>query len=623
MAPHGLKAYFSTEEIDRLQAGLPDLGRWSTQLLVPFQVSRLRNASISWLNQRWFSERHFDLADQVVLDQVSRWILGDFAYVASQKGIEVDANDTRTLHADRYGSSTGMAAHGGSGRVAIDGRFQAKGVGQTPLVSVNSRAGHAHGCMSLMEGIREAIFAEISAAEFPHEAVPIIAIIDTGLTFSSPDKSDIHDQRVRRAIAIRPAAIRIAHAERAPLFKASVTGYANKQSDDALRTKEVIHTWMTSAACDAAPGIELHVVRALLAAIVEQIAFGQVHRLFCGGFFSSNVTISGGFLDFGNMHALPNWSHAQVHSAVEGFGSEMSLLQNIVDSLSFHIAKYRGLGQVLTFDSAFYNEVDRKYVEAWKAFSLGLFQMDQVSKPNMDEMHNILFDYFGAQQQTRTRYRFGEVVRATKDGKERWIYDGVVGGRKGAPGLHEATTLQRLDALLRKAIPEAQRRVAWHTAARLLKPRYELDRLKLLKELASLTSPARPKPSPLSVQNYIARIVDQGRRYWPRIPNGTSVLGHVTREGSSALLTDLINGDRRTFWIEGLLGEGHSCHFFDQMLSESEGETLGLQYHPPYWSGFVDAIKDHEQHFIELSDRRLMIPPMTVTYAPPSQDWLS
>ncbi len=623
MASHGLQAYFSAEEIDRLQAGLPDLEQWSTRLLVPFQVSRLRNASVTWLNQRWFSERYFDIEDQVVLDQVSRWILGDFAYVASQKDANVDTDDTRTLHADRYGSSAGVAPHGGSGRVAIDGRFQAKGVGQTPLVSINSRAGHSHGCMSLMEAIREAIFAEISAAEFPHEAVPIIAIIDTGLTFSSPDKSDIYDQRARRAIAIRPVAIRIAHAERAPFFKASVTGFANKQSDDALRTKEVIHTWMASVGCDMARPTEREVVRDLLGAIVEQIAFGQVHRLFCGGFFSSNLTISGGFLDFGNMHALPNWSRAQVHSVVEGFGGEMSLLQSVVDSLSFHIAKYRGLGQGLTFDSAFYNELDWKYAEAWKAFASSFFQMDQVSKPYVDEMHHILFDYFGAQQRIRTRYRFGEIVHTTSKGKGEWIYEGVIGGREEASGLNEAHTLRRLDALLRKALPEAQRRVAWHTAARLLKPRYELDRFKLLKELAALTSPARPKPSHTSVQNYIARVVDQGRRHWPRLPNGTSILGHVTRGGSSALLTDLVSGDRRTFWIEGFSGQDQSGHFFGQMLSQSDGEKLELQHHPPYWFGFVDATKDHDQHFLELSGRRLTIPPMTVTYAPPSQDWLS
>lgn len=621
MASHGLKTYFSAQEIDRLEAGLPDLGQWSTQLLVPFQAGRLRNASIAWLNRRWFGERQFDLADPPVLDRVSRWILGDFAYIASQQGAQADADDVRTLHADRYGSSSGLASHGGSGRVAIDGCFQAKGIGQTPLVSIHSRAGHAHGCLSLMEAIREAIFGEIAAAEFPHEAIPIIAIIDTGLLFSSPDKSDIHDQRARRAIAIRPAAVRIAHAERAPFFKASVTGYTNRQSDDAQRTREVIHTWMASATCNAARGVERDVIRALFSSIVEQIAFGQVHRLFCGGFFSSNLTISGGFLDFGNMHALPDWSRARVHSVVDGFGSELSLLQTIVESLSFHLAKYRGLGQSLALDYAFYDEIDRKYAGAWKAFASALFQLDKASQPCMDGIFHILFDYFEQQQKTQATYRFGARVNATKEEQGAWIYNGILAGRKGASGVHEGRTLQRLDDFLRRTLPEEQRRVAWHTAARLLKPRHELDRLKLLKDLASLTSPARPRPSPASVHDYIARVVDQGRRHWPGLPHGRSILGHVAREGSSALLTDQVHAGRRKLWIEGLGGAGHG--FFGQTLSDTESKALGLQPRSPYWSGFVDAIEDHANHFIPLSNRRLVIPPMTVAYAAPSEDWLS
>ena len=136
---------------------------------------------------------------------------------------------------------------GACGRVTIIGKFQAKGIGQTPLVGQGAPAGHSHGCMSLAEAVLEALFAEIAAAEFPCAAVPIIAIMDTGLTFSSPDPEDKYDQNVPRAIAVRPAAVRIAHAERAPLFKSSVTGFANVQATDALRTKEIIDTWMASA----------------------------------------------------------------------------------------------------------------------------------------------------------------------------------------------------------------------------------------------------------------------------------------------------------------------------------------------------------------------------------------
>ena len=65
---------------------------------------------------------------------------------------------------------------------------------------------------SLEDGIREAIYSEVCAQEFPHGSIPMIAILDTGLTFSSPDATEIFDQGARRCIVIRPSTIRAAHA---------------------------------------------------------------------------------------------------------------------------------------------------------------------------------------------------------------------------------------------------------------------------------------------------------------------------------------------------------------------------------------------------------------------------
>lgn len=623
MAAHGIQAYFSAEEVNRLQEGLPMLDKWSTRILVPFRAHRLRHASLVWLNRRWFNERHFDLDDDAILQRIRHWILGDFSYIASVSPAEVDPDDARTLHADRYGSSTGMAVHGGSGRVAVDRCFQAKGVGQTPLVSAESRPGHAHGSMSLTEAIREAIFAEVAAAEFPHEAVPIIAIIDTGLTFSSPDPADIYDQHTRRAIAIRPVAVRIAHAERAPLFKASATGFKNVQADDARRTREVIDAWMSNALCDGALSDEAAVLATLLHAIVEQIAFGQVHRLFCGGFFSSNLTISGGFLDFGNMHALPDWSHAQVHSVVEGFGSEMSLLDNIIHSLSFHIAKYRGLGTRTKLAHSFFDDLDQTYQRAWKTFSLALFHLGDAPADIKEAVHGLLLDYFATQQQTRTKYRFGEVVSVSGIRRGQWLYGGIIAEAAEGADSHEAPFMKRLDHLLREGLSKDERWVAWQTAARLLQPRDALDRRTLLKSLASLTSPARPAPSMTAIEAYISRVIDRGRRHWPRLPKGLGVLAHVTHGGSTALLTSSAQASMKRLWLEGIEGADHTYGFFDQRLSADEGRMLGVANAPPYWSCFVEVIEDNDRYVIDLPDRQLTVPPMTVTYRPPAPIWVS
>ena len=216
-------------------------------MLISFQAQQLRFASILWINSRWFMERGININDDSARQRVSNWLLGEFGYAIPLQGDpkEAFAEQVKTLYADRYGGSTGRSRHGGSGRVATAGCYQAKGIGITPLAGAGSEWAHSHGCASLEESVREAIFAEVAAAEFPFGAVPVIAILDTGLYFSELTAASADSQKMRRAIIVRPAVLRPAHAERAPLFLRSLIGCANSQSADVQRTKDVIHRWVT------------------------------------------------------------------------------------------------------------------------------------------------------------------------------------------------------------------------------------------------------------------------------------------------------------------------------------------------------------------------------------------
>src|SRR5579883_3138750 len=184
--------HFSPAEIARLESGLSLLHTWSEHLLVPFTAYRLRHAALVWINRPWFRRRGFDLDDAETHRRIESWLLDEFGFAVRRESDPEEAftSERRTLFADRYGSTDGLTPHGGSGRVATIGCFQAKGVGQTPLVGQGGPAGHTHGCIALAECVREAIFAEISAAEFPCGAIPTIAIIDPGLSFSSPNSDD-------------------------------------------------------------------------------------------------------------------------------------------------------------------------------------------------------------------------------------------------------------------------------------------------------------------------------------------------------------------------------------------------------------------------------------------------
>ena len=243
-----IERHFRPDEVEQLQSGLPNLAEISSEILVPFEARRLRRAAILWINRRWFFERQIDVARAEDRLRVEAWLLDEFAYAIPRAGDAPDAftGEVKTLHADRYGISSGRSVHGGSGRVATIGSFQAKGIGVTPLAGVGANWVHSSGCASVEEGIREIIYSEVATAEFPHGAVPVVALLDAGLIYpNSADQatSAAATALVRRAIIIRPAVLRIAHAERAPLFLRSLTGFPNHQPDDARRTRDVVRYW--------------------------------------------------------------------------------------------------------------------------------------------------------------------------------------------------------------------------------------------------------------------------------------------------------------------------------------------------------------------------------------------
>lgn len=627
MATRALGNYLSPAAISRLEQDLPDLREWSAQLLVPFRAQRLRGASVAWLNRRWFQERLFDLDDAPTRERIHDWVLREFAFVSASRTeghVSLATSESKTIFADRYGSSDGLAPHGGSGRVAIVGRFQCKGIGQTPLVSPEAPGGHSHGCISLAEAIREAIFSEIATVEFPHGAVPVIAIIDTGLTFSSPDPDDQYDQQVPRAIMVRPAAIRIAHAERAPMFKTSISGFKNIQANDVLRTQDVINSWMTTAASRSdTPSGDFETIQLLLSHVAEQIAFGQVNRLFSGGYFSSNLTIQGELIDFGNTHALQNWSYAQVHSVVEGFGKEMILLKSLVNSIAFYVTKYRRNGNNIQWTIQLYDHAQQIYKAAWKRYSLNLFQANQFHESAQNALRNALLSYYESQQRQYVTYRFGKIVTTSVREPRTWLYDGITGKANNSFGSHEIKTLQIANNILRTMTTMRQRKTAWYTASRLLKPRFSLDRFKLLKELRQITYERKTSSFGVAIDDYICKAINAGRRYWRGLPNGYGVLAQATRHGSSALLLMAGGGMDRKAWIEGMVGTDGALVFFQERLSSTEGDLINARRHGRYWSALVDVESRDGRLGVCVSSRIVWLPPMTESYDKPSDKWLS
>lgn len=316
------------------------------------------------------------------------------------------------------------------------------------------------------------------------------------------------------------------------------------------------------------------------------------------------------------MHALPDWSRAQVHSVVEGFGQEITLLRHLVNSIAFYVTKYRRCGDAIQMAGILYDGVQASYRSAWKKYCLNLFQAEIVSPPAQEAICSAVWRYYSQQQRRRVKYRFGHGVAETAAAPG-WIYTAVVDADYNSRP--ELATLNEVDRILRLHVSSEQRSVAWHTAARLLRPRENLDRRILLNEIAELTLEIKAANFPYLVKSYIATTVDKGRRYWPTLPNGCVVLGHVTRDGSSALL---VSKPQNGVWIEGVVCGG-SLTFFDEQLTEEEGMILGIQKHGEYWSAILGAEDKHGELYFSVRDRMVRVPPMTVTYEPPAQKWLS
>lgn len=201
--------FFSAAEAKRLHSGLPRLDEWSNHLLVPFQAQQLQRARVLWINRRWFLERDIIVTDPDVERRVRNWLIAEFGYSVPRKEDPVGAftKQVKTFYADRYGSTTGKSVHGGSGRAATLGFFQAKGIGLTPLAGVGANWVHSHGCASMEESVREAIYSEIACAEFPHGAVPVIALLDTGLQTHPRHPLTTNAQPLQRALIIRARGI--------------------------------------------------------------------------------------------------------------------------------------------------------------------------------------------------------------------------------------------------------------------------------------------------------------------------------------------------------------------------------------------------------------------------------
>lgn len=582
----------SADEVARLEAGLPRLAGWGEHLLVPFRARRLRAATVAWLNERWFVERGVDVVDPATRSRACAWLLDELAWTVPTGGDPdgAHADEERIFFADRYGGS-GMVPHGGSGRAGLAGCFQVKGIGPTPLVGGVASWAYSHGCAWLEEALREAIAAEVAAAEMPHGAVPVIAVIDAGMRYRMPGGQPGE----RRALLVSPAALRPAHAERAPLFRRARDGVREvdtSDTSDVERARAVLR-WLDERAGDAAAGVAVAGWVEHFTRVAEQVGAGHVHRLCHGGYLTSNISVNGELLDFGSFRAVPDWSKAFPLDNMPGFGDELLLLVSAIRSIAFLHRKYRAPGAPALSEQALLVAVTRALQARFDHECLRVWAVDDVEDAALRaEVIGAMRGYFAAQQAVLASYQRGFAPA------QPWIGDEVARGP--APPDPEPTLerriLGRIDAALAAHFGEAgraRRELAWLTAARLLQPRPALHREelqgRLYERLGGSTAGAAPDPDALAAA--VDELLSLARRDWPLLPRGLAAAAQVVTGPSSALLCRDVAAEAWCLWVEGARHEGR-VRLFDRSLPlaslSSSGALTGRR-----WGGLFLVVEDH------------------------------
>jgi len=545
----------SLEPADRdwttlLAAAGADLSLLGSAALVPFTVQKLSRPVLLWVNWMWIARHGVDTANSSVRQSIENWLLSTFAYCVYDPSVPEGFLEQRRLFwADRYGCGDGAGPHGGSGRVGTWASFQVKGVGPTPLAE-GVTGDYAHGCLWLEEAIREAAFAEVVDAEFPHGAVPAVAIIGAGLERASSEA-----RGEPRALLVRPAVMRPAHLERASLFASSVGREEVRLDVD--RTKSAHHAFTGPPHVRAALGIGVASFDEFLGAAMDQVAYGQVHRMFHGGYFSSNMGLNGELHDFGSFRVLPDWRAWRATATSLPFGGEVAFLRAMASSFKFYHRKY-GQGAGPGGDYA-PQAMEQALHARRKAYFANIFA--EVGEVYAETVAQILEQHFAAQQRANLE---------SDPARPGWAFDDLMVAGNGYHGCSTEVISRIADALSSAveagAMTRASLPLVWRNAVRTLGSR-PLAAREAAQGLIFHALGSSGVPTPEKAGQVMELLLCNSRRGWP-LAFGEELIAQVVRADGAAALLHSAQGERMVM-IEGSLQARSFLSFGQCVLSDA------------------------------------------------------
>ncbi|MEC6908659.1 protein adenylyltransferase SelO family protein [Photobacterium piscicola] len=323
-----------------LKKSLPDISFSS------FDTFRLKGVELVWFNNDLLKKYNINGSKE----EIETFLLNEYSYVLPNyaDSNRLIFNECKTFWADRYGSRHEVC-NGGSARCGVDGAFQVKGIGVTPLVAQNMSKSHSHGKLFLDEAISEAIWGEICHQHLPFGSIRTLAIIKTNVQegFSYSDNCP----KKPCALAIREFSIRPAHFERATFFW-PFPEYISLRNDDTARVKECINylprLFGLSDSILSSKKELFDCLKNLVLRIAKQIAYSRVKGIPHGSLTSSNIGIDGRFLDFGTITAVPDFGNYVIANGVGAVWDDHLLITQWLKNLFVNIEKYSCLNDNLS-----------------------------------------------------------------------------------------------------------------------------------------------------------------------------------------------------------------------------------------------------------------------------------
>lgn len=310
---------------------MPNYNNLSDYTFIPFEVNRLRNASVYWVNSDLVKDE-FPECKKLSDEEIQQFLLDNFAFMVPPSNIDFDyyfTEETKIYNAERYGSH-GETCNGGGVRCGNYRNVQVKGAGKNPLANEYMDFWHTHGSASLEESVRESVWGEFFHENAPFGAARILAIITTGMDIDFDySYGELDGTSPPGALMLRQTIVRPAHFERAMYFNSNLPFDFYRVQENCEKLEEITGVGNSTVFIE-------HQINyfAYLAAWLK------VNRISHGAITTGNIGVDGILIDFGTATTFLDHGNYLISKGFPPFWGDHAYFSNILKTLSFYLNKY-------------------------------------------------------------------------------------------------------------------------------------------------------------------------------------------------------------------------------------------------------------------------------------------